>query len=145
MVFDERGDEEPDDPEFDVRDGSDLIPDPPDVEDPSGPAAEAPQEVKTTFWAVVLLVDVALACLVLGPVVIYFTGMTRVGYGMIAIGLFCAASAYRRYRSFARTADEELGVGSASDGPPSEEGRTDRSEPNHADSESASASDDRTA
>ena len=106
MVFNEQSEEEPDDPEFDVLDGDDLIPDSPTDAAGSGDGfGDAPTEVKTTFWAVVLLVDVALIGLIVGPAVIYLTGELRLGGLLLLIGLFCTGSAYRRYREFDSTTD----------------------------------------
>lgn len=119
MVFDERSDEEPDDPEFDidsraeppefdVRSGDDLVPEGP--EDISTDPSDAPAQVKATFWLVLLLVDGAMFGLIVGPAAIYLTDMAQFGYLLTAFGAFCAIAAYRRYREFERTPDEELGI-----------------------------------
>lgn len=107
MVIDERSDEEPDEPEFDVRGGEDLIPEPPSVgvdvpatDQPAEVSEAVRQEVATSFWAIVFLLKPALFGLSLGPLLLYFTDLTRLGIGAICIGVFSLAAAYRRYRRF---------------------------------------------
>ena len=109
MVIDERSEAEPDEPEFDVRDGEEFVPEAPSVAVEDGPAEsatgtegsdEARQEVATSFWAIVFLLKPALFGLSLGPLLLYFTDHTRAGIGAIGIGIFSLLAVYRRYRAF---------------------------------------------
>lgn len=137
MVFDEQGDEEPDEPEFAVRDGDDLIPEAPQPDEgpntghtSGGVDGNAPPEVEKTFWTVLLLVDAALVALIIGPVVAFFNGNVRIGGVIVFGGLFCVGLAYRRYRKFKRTPNEELGIAGDDESASSDPGRAD-----HIDSE----------
>jgi hypothetical protein len=107
VVIDERSDEEPDEPDFAVQSGEDLVPESPsiEVEQPSvDPASDVSEEVRqqvaTSFWAIVFLLKPALFGLTLGPLLLYFTDLTRAGVGAICIGVFSLGAAYRRYRLF---------------------------------------------
>lgn len=116
MVIDERSEHEPDEPEFDVPEGEDLVPPTPGGGEDAAPEApsvpdetDAPPEVVKTFWVVVLLVNVALASLTIGPVVLVVTGYTTVGLALLAIGALTLSSAVYRYRSFVADPPEEWG------------------------------------
>lgn len=107
MVIDERGEAEPDDPEFDVQTGEDLVPEPPSTglegESSTGSVAvndDVRKEVAASFWATVFLLKPALFGLTLGPMVLYFTDYTRGGIAAVVIGLFSALAVYHRYRAF---------------------------------------------
>jgi len=90
---------EPDewDPEADQHD-----PDADGLTIPSVSTAEsdAPSEVVRTFWIVVLVVNVAILFVSLGPMLIYFEGQVQYGLTLILGGLVLFGLAYRRYRRF---------------------------------------------
>lgn len=105
MFPDEPSEHEPDlpdpgaeaeDVEFDVTSGEDLVDRLPDESDIS-------QDVKQSFWTVVILLDVAGISLALGLMVAYFWGWTSRGGLLVAIGLVAATGAYVRIRRFQRS------------------------------------------
>jgi hypothetical protein len=105
VVIDERSDAEPDEPEFSVQDGEELVPEAPSVTAPEAEfdadvSSAVRQEAATAFWAMVFLLKPALFGLTLGPLLLYFTDYTRAGIGAICIGVFSLLAVYRRYRLF---------------------------------------------
>ena len=85
------------DPEADFRDpNSDSI----TIPEVSTPASEVPKEVARPFWTIVLVLNVAILFVSLGPMLWYFRGDVEIGLSLIAGGLALFAMAYRRYRRF---------------------------------------------
>ncbi|SNZ13473.1 hypothetical protein SAMN06269185_2209 [Natronoarchaeum philippinense] len=97
MVFDERADEEPEepDPEADLELGPD-IPTPPEAP----PASEASEELQKMFWSVVVLLNMAILAASLGVMYIVFRGRLQLGGGLLLVGLLGGAHAYRIYRRY---------------------------------------------
>ena len=65
--------------------------------------SDAPKTVVRTFWAVVIVVNVAVFFVALGPMLIFFLGEYRYGLVLIALGLVLFGFAYLRYRRFVST------------------------------------------
>jgi hypothetical protein len=71
---------------------------------------EVDEELQRTFWASVVLVNVALGGVSIGLMLIYFRGQWLVGGGAFTVGVFALARTYLTYREFARNrldGDEE--------------------------------------
>lgn len=104
MLF-ERSDHEPDeyDPEEEFYD-----PDADSITIPQAPRPEgdAPADVAKTFWITVVVINVAVLFIALGPMLIYFHGDLRTGGGLVLGGIALFALAYHRYRSFVARRDE---------------------------------------
>lgn len=83
------------DPDFDVTTGEELVERLPDE-------GEIPQELAKTFWALVLLCNVALFAISLGAMLWYFWGWTERGGLMVLVGLIAAGSAAARYWRYQR-------------------------------------------
>jgi hypothetical protein len=110
----------PDD-DRDPGEGSDAEPDPPDL-GPDAPSVDAPSvgdtsdsltppedvdpEIRRTFWQLVVVVDVALLALSLGPMFIYFEGDVRRGLLLIAFGVAVSAYGVRKYRNYRAGRDD---------------------------------------
>lgn len=69
--------------------------------------ADAPPDVRRTFWTVTLVVNVAVLFVSIGPMLIYFRGWTREGLALIVAGLVLFGLAYSRYRSFVDDTPDE--------------------------------------
>lgn len=104
----ERSPHEPEewDPEAEFRDSDSEWPTIPDV---STEEADAPTDVVRTFWIVVVVVNVAVLFVALGPMLIYFWGDWRSGLLLIVGGLVLFGLAYRRTRAFLREDPEDDG------------------------------------
>jgi hypothetical protein len=104
--------EEPDEPNPEDRWGDPerelpQTPRAPTVQDPT--TNEVSNEVAFAFWSVVLLVNVGLFVVSLGPMLAFFEGRWKLGGGLTAVGVFAFVHAYRRYRRFQREQDGEGG------------------------------------
>ncbi|PSP48503.1 hypothetical protein BRC75_06600 [Halobacteriales archaeon QH_7_69_31] len=80
-------------------------PEPPSVDDPRGAVdLEAGDDVDAlllrTFWGAVIAVDVAMAAIPLGLLVIYFRGDLALGGLALAVGFVAAGAAVRCYLTF---------------------------------------------
>ncbi|PSP68309.1 hypothetical protein BRC85_02455 [Halobacteriales archaeon QS_1_69_70] len=80
-------------------------PEPPGVDDPRGAVdLEADDDVDElllrTFWGAVIAVDVAMAAIPLGLLLIYFRGDRVLGGLALAVGAVAAGAAVRCYRTF---------------------------------------------
>ena len=85
----------------------------PDEFDPSSLGPDVPEppeggggEVASLFWKLVVVFNVALLALSLGPMFAYFRGDTDLGLQLTAAGLILFAYGYFRYRKFLRERDE---------------------------------------
>ena len=98
---------------------SSLGPDVPEVEVPSVSVdtdtgdfdTDVDPAVRRTFWRLVVVVDVALLALALGPMFIYFRGDWETGGPLVALGAVALAygvAVYRRYRADDETADPDV-------------------------------------
>lgn len=105
-MFDEQWPDEPNEPDPGERWGDperDLprIPSAPTPPDPS--ENEVSGEVARAFWAAVVLVNVGLFALSLGPLLAVFRGRWALGTGLFALGCLSIVHAYRVYRRFRRS------------------------------------------
>ena len=107
---DDDGSSEPD--EFDP--GS-LGPEAPGVDTDSGDSVEIDGDVDEvllrTFWGAVLSLNVAMAAVPLGLLLIYFRGDWELGGLAVAVGLIAAVATYRFYYVFRQ--DRRSGEGEA--------------------------------
>ena len=62
-------------------------------------------DLRTAFWATVVLVNVAVAGVSIGAMLVYFRGELLVGGGAVAVGLLALVRAYYFYRDFREDAD----------------------------------------
>jgi hypothetical protein len=84
---------EPDPPSFDATSGEDLVNRLPAESDVS-------TEVKQSFWAMVVLLKIALLALSLGAMLAYFRGQFWIAAGLGFLGIFAAVRLYLRIREF---------------------------------------------
>jgi len=105
-VLSEKSPYEPD--EFDP---SSLGPDVPEAPDPPDGAANS--EVTSLFWQLVVVFNIALLGLSLGPMFAYFEGDLDLGLQLTAGGAILFAYGYFRYRRFRRRRDSEADGGAA--------------------------------
>lgn len=87
----------PDDADDDVSGVS--VPEPPD-------AADADPEIANLFWRLVLVSNVSVAALALGPMLIYFRGWWDLGVQVTALGVLAFAYGAFRYYRFRATQDD---------------------------------------
>jgi hypothetical protein len=89
----------PDEPEeFDPDSLGPDVPDPtPDVEDTLTADAEVSEELFRAFWAAVLFLNVAIAALAVGAMLIYFRGDYARGGPALLVGTIAALSTARYY------------------------------------------------
>ena len=109
MVLDERSEHEPDDPEFDVTTGEELVPEAPGPGESAG-GGGPPPELATAFWGCVLFVNVGLFTGVGGVAVYVAAGMRTLGLALLAVTLVCAVGfvrMYGRYLEFVEERDDE--------------------------------------
>ncbi|WP_299332007.1 DUF7322 domain-containing protein [Haloplanus sp.] len=112
--------EEPKQPEPESRWGNpedDL----PRVPTPDTDETDVDPEVLETFWRSVLLANVAVLGVALGPMLVYFRGQWRFGLAAVAVGAIAGLRVYQHYRAFtSRHAGD-----TASDGPEDTDDMTD--------------------
>ncbi|SFR47401.1 DUF7322 domain-containing protein [Halogeometricum limi] len=80
----------------------------PAVELPSSEPTEVTdvdEELQRAFWATVVLVNVAVAGISLGAMLLYFRGQLLVGGGAMLVGALAFARAYYFYREFQKSND----------------------------------------
>ena len=77
----------------------------PDVPEP--PDGDANSEVTSLFWQLVVVFNIALLGLSLGPMFAYFEGDIDLGLQLTAGGAILFAYGYFRYRRFRRRRDDE--------------------------------------
>ncbi|MBX0286090.1 DUF7322 domain-containing protein [Haloarcula salinisoli] len=113
-VLSEKSPYEPD--EFDP---SSLGPDVPEAPDP--PEGAANTEVTALFWKLVVVFNIALLALSVGPMLAYFEGQVDLGIRVTVVGAIMAAYGLFRYRQFVteRDSDEESDATDA-DGDPAD-------------------------
>lgn len=88
---------EPDEQDF-VKD---LGPDVPEVDIPQPPdfsGNDVPDELARSFWKLVMVFNLALFALALGPMLIFFRGEWTNGTAVFALGLAAFVYGYRRYQ-----------------------------------------------
>lgn len=79
-----------DDPENDL----------PRIPTPDTDETDVDPEILETFWRSVVLANVALFGISLGPMLIYFRGQWRFGLAAVAIGSIAGFRVYQHYRAF---------------------------------------------
>ncbi|MDS0257934.1 hypothetical protein NDI56_00765 [Haloarcula sp. S1CR25-12] len=114
-VLSEKSPFEPD--EFDP---SSLGPDVPEA--PSPPEGAANNDVTALFWKLVVVFNVALLALSVGPMIAYFEGDVDLGVRITLVGAIAAAYGYFRYRRFTKQRDSD---DAAEDGAPADGGEPD--------------------
>jgi len=98
--------DEPDDPSDAVEPDeqelvADLGPDVPDVEIPEAPdpsANDVPEDLAKAFWRLVVIFNISLLALGVGPMLIFFEGNWEDGLGLLAIGVLTFGYGYYRYK-----------------------------------------------
>ena len=101
-VFSEKSPHEPD--EFDP---SSLGPDVPEAPEPPDGAADS--EVTSLFWKLVVVFNVALLALSVGPMLAYFEGRVDLGIRVTLVGVVAFAYGFFRYRRFVNERDSDEG------------------------------------
>jgi hypothetical protein len=81
---------------------ADLVPEPPRAPTPDTAPEDVDPEVRTLFWQSVLVANVALFCLLFGPVLVLFTGAWVTGGVTVLIGVAASLRVYHLYRVFQR-------------------------------------------
>jgi len=99
-VLSEKSPYEPD--EFDP---SSLGPDIPEAPDP--PEGAANTEVTALFWKLVVVFNIALLGLSVGPMLAYFEGQVDLGIRITVVGAIAFAYGYFRYRRFVKQRDSD--------------------------------------
>lgn len=84
---------EPEPPSFDATSGEDLV-----ERLPSN--AEVSSDVRKSFWAMVVLVKIALISLSLGAMLAYFRGQVAIGGGLVLVGALAAIRLVHRIRTY---------------------------------------------
>lgn len=113
-MFEEDDDAWPDEP--DEPDPEADLPDPERELAPgsaSAPVVDADVDPETAkaFWSCVVLANVGLLLVSLGPMLAFFRGMVRVGAVLTVVGVLAFVRTYYRYRSYVesrRADDDEL-------------------------------------
>lgn len=86
--------EEPD-PEAELTDHeSELPPEPPEPPDPS----DVPKDLKRNFWGLVIVFNVAIFGITVGPMLIGFRGNWRFGGALLGLGIVALVHGLYRYR-----------------------------------------------
>ena len=93
---------------------SSLGPDIPEAPEPPDGAANS--EVTSLFWKLVVVFNVALLALSVGPMLAYFEGQVDLGIRITLVGAVTFAYGVFRYRRFVNQRDS----GEASDGDPAD-------------------------
>ena len=96
-------------------DPSSLGPDIPEAPDPPDGATNS--EVTSLFWKLVVVFNIALLALSVGPMLAYFEGRVELGLRVTAIGIIAFGYGYLRYRQFVegRDSDDETEDGPDTD------------------------------
>lgn len=106
MSDDARGDEpwpdEPSEPDPERRwsDPERSLVDVPPTPEPTTDEADVDPEILETFWLSVLLANVAVAGLTIGPMLVYFRGMWVAGGVAVAVGAFALLRVTQHVRAF---------------------------------------------
>jgi hypothetical protein len=115
--FGESGPDEPE--EFDPDSLGPETPEAPDVEpdleETLGSIDEMDDELVTAFWGAAVFLNVALAAVSLGLMLLYFRGDWRNGGGALLVGVVAAVFAARYYLGYTRGDDEGWDSGAGGD------------------------------
>lgn len=85
--------------EPDEFDPDSLGPDPPDPTAADG-TFEADEETVRVFWTAVVLANLGLFAVSLGPMLVYFRGQVTLGGALVAVGLVALGRTYYTYREY---------------------------------------------
>jgi F0F1-type ATP synthase assembly protein I len=100
-LLEESGEAWPDEPEeFDPHSLGPEIPSAPEPPDPTSDDVEVSPDLAKAFWAAVVFANVGLLGVSLGPMLVYFEGMTDLGLAVFLIGVLSLVFAYRRYHGY---------------------------------------------
>jgi hypothetical protein len=94
------------DPERDLAPSVDI----PEVENPADRLPdydEVDREIKSAFWTAVLWMNLAIGCLVLGPLYVLIQGGTRLGGIVTLVGVLSAFRLYQTIRAFKQRNDDD--------------------------------------
>ena len=105
-VLSEKSPQEPD--EFDP---TSLGPDVPEAPDP--PEASANSDVTALFWKLVVVFNVAILALSVGPMLAYFEGQVDLGLRLFAVGAILFGYGVFRYVQFTRDRNEDADANAA--------------------------------
>ncbi|KAB1192097.1 hypothetical protein GJR96_01035 [Haloferax sp. MBLA0076] len=72
-------------------------------DDVSGFSADVDPEVSRIFWASVVLANIGLAGLALGPMLVYFRGQVLIGGGVTLLGIGALVRVYYMYQEYKET------------------------------------------
>jgi hypothetical protein len=72
----------------------------PRIPTPDTDETDVDPEILETFWRSVLLANVAVLGVALGPMLIYFRGQWLFGLGAVAVGVIAGLRVYQHYRAF---------------------------------------------
>lgn len=102
--FGESGPDEPD--EFDPDSVGPDVPDvEPDLEESFANLDEVDDDLFRAFWGAAIFLNVAIAALAIGLMLVYFRGDWRNGGGALLVGTVAAAFAARYYLGYTRGDD----------------------------------------
>jgi len=79
----------------------------PRIPEPAVAEKDVDPEILETFWRSVVLANVALFGLSLGPMLVYFRGWWLWGGAAIAVGALAGLRVYQHYRAFERRHGED--------------------------------------
>ena len=109
-VVDPFGESGPDEPEeFDPDSLGPDVPEPPDLEpdlEESIDFEDVDDELVTAFWGAAFFLNVAVAALSVGAMLVYFRGDWTSGGGALVVGTVAAVSAARYYVGYTRDDDD---------------------------------------
>ena len=83
-------------PEKDLSSGLDI----PSVSTPQTDEANADPELLRVFWGSVILANLGVGGVCIGPMLVYFRGQWELGGFLVVFGLFCLARTYSLYVGF---------------------------------------------
>ncbi|WP_181861595.1 DUF7322 domain-containing protein [Haloplanus salinus] len=88
----------------------------PRIPEPAVAEKDVDPEILETFWRSVVLANVALFGLSLGPMLVYFRGWWLWGGGAVALGALAGHRVYQHYRAFERRHGDDDEPGPADGG-----------------------------
>lgn len=82
----------------------------PEIPAPPAPGEAENPETITLFWRLVVVFNVALFCLAVGPMLVYFQGQWDLGSQLFLVGVVTAAYGLTRYVQHRRSGDDDDGI-----------------------------------
>jgi hypothetical protein len=83
----------------------------PRVPTPDTDETDVDPDILETFWRSVLLANVAVLGVTLGPMLVYFRGQWLLGLAAVAVGAITGLRVYQHYRAFEARHDGESEAG----------------------------------